>query len=49
MKKEGRSVLFCSKEMSNGKLDTFHVNVVTSEKDAYKKKYEDMGYTVRFK
>lgn len=46
MKKETRAKLICRKEMSNGKIDMFEVNVNVEEKQEKKKYYEDMGYDV---
>ena len=49
MKKETRAKLICRKEMSNGKMDMFEVNVDVNEKQEKKKYYEDMGYDVQVK
>ena len=49
MKKETRAHLICKKEMSNGKIDMFTVNVDVNEKQEKKKYYEDMGYGVTVK
>ena len=49
MKKEGRTVLFCSKTLQCGVLDAFHVTVASNEKDGFKKYYEGMGYKVSVK
>ena len=49
MKKETRAKLICRKEMSNGKMDMFEVNVNGEEKQEKKKYYEDMGYDVSVK
>ena len=49
MKKEGRSKLFCRKELSNGQIDMFEVVVLTSSKNKEKNYYESMGYSVTFK
>ena len=49
MKKETRAKLICRKEMSNGQIDMFEVNVDVKEKAEKKKWYEDMGYSVSVK
>ena len=49
MKKETRSQFICRKDMSNGKIDMFTINVATAEKQEKKKYYEDMGYSVSVK
>ena len=49
MKKETRAKLICRKEMSNGQIDMFEVNVDVKEKEEKKKWYEDMGYSVSVK
>ena len=47
MKKEGRTKLYMSKLICNGKIhDSFRAVVATKEADATKKMYEQMGYKV---
>ena len=49
MKKQGRSVLICRKELNNGIVEMFEVTVGSSDKDVAKKNYESQGYTVSTK
>lgn len=49
MKKETRAKLICRKELRNGQIDMFEVNVNINEKQDKKKYYEDMGYNVQVK
>ena len=49
MKKQGRSVLICRKELNNGIIEMFEVTVNSSDKDTAKKNYESRGYKVSVK
>lgn len=49
MKRQGRTVLICRKELNNGVPEMFEVVVKSSEKDVAKKKYESQGYKVSVK
>ena len=49
MKKQGRSVLICRKELNNGIVEMFEVTVNSSDKDTAKKNYESRGYKVSVK
>ena len=48
MKKEGKTELYMSKWICNGKiLDSFSAVVATKEADATKKMYEQISYKVK--
>lgn len=48
MKRNGRSRLFVSKMISNGRVhDRFTVITSSKDADSFKKVYENMGYDVR--
>ena len=49
MKKQGRSVLICRKELDNGVMETLEVVVGRGERDTTKRNYESRGYTVSVK
>ena len=49
MKKEGRTILLCRKELDNGVMETFEVVVGRGERDTAKRNYENRGYTVSTK
>ena len=49
MKKEGRTILLCRKELDNGVMETFEVVVGRGERDTAKRNYESRGYTVSVK
>lgn len=49
MKKQGRNVLICRKELNNGIVEMFEVTVGSSDKDVAKKNYESRGYKVSVK
>ena len=49
MKKEGRTILLCRKELGNGVMETFEVVVGRGERDTAKRNYESQGYTVSTK
>lgn len=49
MKKQGRSILICRKELNNKVVEMFEVTVKSSDKDTAKKNYESQGYKVSVK